>query len=51
MCPYTLGYVRLDEGVTVVTWLRNVEPQRLAYIGFPVDEAIELSALHTRNFR
>jgi hypothetical protein len=24
--------------------------RRLAYIGFPDDEAAELSALHTRNF-
>jgi hypothetical protein len=24
--------------------------RRLAYIGFPPDEAAELSALHTRNF-
>jgi len=24
--------------------------RRLAYLGFPADEAAELSALHTRNF-
>jgi hypothetical protein len=47
--PYTLGRV-LDEGVTVVTWLSDAEPQWPAYIGFPVDEAAGLSAPHTRNF-
>ena len=31
---------RMDEG----------RRRRLAYIGFPDDEAAELSALHTRNF-
>jgi len=24
--PYAIAYVRLDEGVTIVSWLRDVEP-------------------------
>jgi uncharacterized OB-fold protein len=24
--PYTIAYIKLDEGITIVSWLRNVEP-------------------------
>jgi hypothetical protein len=36
--------------VQVMTYLVEGRRRRLAYIGFPDDEAAELSALHTRNF-
>lgn len=40
MAAVDLAGLGLDEG----------RRRRLAYIGFPDDEAAELSALHTRNF-